>query len=158
MKKLNRYGDAAIFLDKVALRLNESECIMWPFERNPKGYGRHKVGGRRLMAHRLVCESVYGPCPTKLHNCAHSCGKGHLGCVNPKHLRWATQKENCADKQIHGTIANGEKNGNVSMTEATARKVKLMIGTTTQVNIAAALGITRSAVRDIKIGRSWAWL
>jgi DNA-binding transcriptional regulator LsrR (DeoR family) len=55
-------------------------------------------------------------------------------------------------------MARGIRNGNVSMTEETARAVKRMIGSMTQKSIAAKLGITRSAVRDIKLGKSWAWL
>lgn len=79
--------------------------------------------------------------------------------MNPKHLRWATQKENIADKFIHGTIARGSKNGNSKLTEAIALEVKALLTTDmTQQQIADLLSITRSAVRDIKIGKTWSWL
>lgn len=157
-KKLNRYGDAGKFLENVAFSFDGDDCLLWPFDRNPKGYGRHQSGGKRRAAHRIVCAAVHGEAPSRRHVCAHSCGNGHLGCVNPRHLRWATQSENHADKLIHGTMARGEKNGNASMSEETARKAKSMIGHMTQREIAVELGITRSAVRDIKIGKTWGWL
>ncbi len=134
------------------------ECLIWPFARNDKGYARHRINGRVANASRVVCELTSGPAPTIDHVCAHSCGNGHLGCVNPKHLRWATHKENSADQFIHGTTARGERNGNAKMNEETARKVRDAIGTMSQREIAALFGVTRSAVRDVKLGRSWGWL
>lgn len=156
--KLSAYGEPEKFIEQIVATPQSDDCITWPFDRSPKGYGRHLVSGRRIGAHRVVCEKVNGPPPSKDHVCAHSCGNGHLGCVNPRHLRWATHKENHADRLGHGTAPRGENNGNAKMTEATARKVKSMLGTASQREIAATLGITRSTVRDIKIGRTWNWL
>lgn len=31
----------------------------------------------------------------------HTCGNGHLSCVNPAHLRWGTQRENRSDAVKH---------------------------------------------------------
>ena len=152
------HGDQEKYLKEVVLNFIGDDCLVWPFERTRKGYGRIKTRGERFSAHRLVCAEVYGAPPSERHVAAHSCGNGHLGCVSPRHLRWATHKENHADKLIHGTVLRGERNHNASMTEATARRAKAMLGNMTQQKIAEALGITRSAVRDIKIGKSWAWL
>lgn len=146
------------WLNEVAMAHATNECLPWPFERTWKGYGRVKVGGKRLAAHRVICEKVHGPSPSSLHEAAHSCGKGHLGCVNPNHVRWLTRQENMLEKNEHGTMARGAKNGNASMSENTARQVKKLLGTMTQQKIADRLGVTRSAVRDIKIGRTWGWL
>lgn len=157
-KKLNRYGDAEKFIQQIVAASHTDDCIIWPFDRAPKGYGRYRMDGRRVGAHRVVCEAVNGPPPSEDHVCAHSCGQGHLGCVNPRHLRWATQKENHADKTIHGTIARGSRNGNAKMDEQTAKMVKEMIPKMTQREIAERLGITRSAVRDLKIGKTWGWI
>jgi hypothetical protein len=54
-------------------------------------------------AHRVMCEIAHGPKPAPGFVAAHTCGKGREGCVNPRHLRWASQKENMADKLLHGT-------------------------------------------------------
>lgn len=163
-----KHGDASVvlmekgknlrWLRQVAIAFTEDECLPWPFERNSKGYGRVRISGRRIAAHRVVCEIVRGPPPANDYDAAHSCGNGHLGCVNPRHVRWATRRDNMNEKNVHGTMARGERNGNASMDEATVLAVKRMVGTMTQTEIATRLGITRSAVRDIKLGKCWAWL
>lgn len=146
------------WLNEVAVPFAGDECLPWPFDRSVKGYGRVTVEGRKRAAHRVVCEIAHGPAPQPEFDAAHRCGNGHLGCVNPAHIRWATRLENINEKNDHGTMARGSRNGNAAMDEATARSVKRMIGTMTQQAIADSLGITRSAVRDIKIGKTWAWL
>lgn len=88
-----------------------SNCLIWPFS-------RHAHTGRAIWAKhdprtnivpRLMCWDVYGDPPTPDHHAAHSCGNGHLGCVNPNHLRWATPKENVADQIAHGTYFRGPR-------------------------------------------------
>jgi len=37
------------------------------------------------------------PCPFAHH----SCGNGHLGCVNPKHLYWGDASQNAKDAAKH---------------------------------------------------------
>jgi HNH endonuclease len=72
-----------------------------------------------------MCELAYGPAPSPRHQVAHSCGKGHEGCVNPRHLRWATPKENSADMVLHGTALRGERAINVKLTTPEVHAVKM---------------------------------
>jgi len=146
------------WLSDVALAHSDDECLQWPFERNRKGYGRVKFNKKRQGAHRVLCELVHGPAPSSGYDAAHSCGNGHEGCVNPNHIRWLTRRENMLEKHVHGTMARGSRNGNATMNEETAGQVKRLIGTMTQQKIADLLGVTRSAVRDIKLGKAWGWL
>lgn len=88
---------------KSQIAFDGEDCLTWPFNRNTRGYGT--VG--RHNASRVMCELVHGPAPSRSHDAAHSCGLGHKGCVHPKHLRWATKKENQADRYIHGTLSKG---------------------------------------------------
>lgn len=56
--------------------------------------------------HRLVAMAFIGPAPSAEHQVAHYDGdkwNNHFS-----NLRWATAKENCADKERHGTIRRGE--------------------------------------------------
>ena len=78
------------------------ECLIWPFNRSSKhGYAvirkEHFGSG---MAHRSMCIVAHGPPPTDKHEAAHSCGKGHKGCVNPRHLSWKTPTENNRDRGV----------------------------------------------------------
>jgi len=100
-------GEPTFFLEK-ALRWRSNACLIWPFSRDNKGYARIatvKRDGRKVPArvNRVICLRVHGKPPTRKHEAAHSCGKGHLGCISPKHLEWKTHRENCLDKIIHGT-------------------------------------------------------
>lgn len=83
------------------------ECLPWPFSRYPNGRGQHCHHKFGPLASRVMCFEAHGPPPTLKHEAAHICGKGHEGCVNPKHLVWKTKKENEADKIKHGTVNNG---------------------------------------------------
>lgn len=146
------------WLNEVALMHSGNECLTWPFDRNVKGYGRITIKNRRHAAHRVVCERVHGLPPSPEYDAAHSCGNGHLGCVTPAHIRWLSRRENILEKNVHGTMARGSRHGNATMNEETALSVKSLLGSMTQQKIAERLGVTRSAVRDIKIGKTWGWL
>lgn len=96
-------GEPERYIREVALTHGGGDCLIWPYSRKTDGAAQINLGGRSVIVARMVCEEVNGPPPTPAHQAAHSCGKGHLGCITPQHLRWATQVENEADKLIHGT-------------------------------------------------------
>lgn len=151
-------GEALAFIEK-ALASDTEECINWPFARCPKGYGRVFVDGRFKGSSRVVCERAHGAPPTPQHEAAHNCGKGHEGCVNPRHLRWATSTENQADKLKHGTINRGERHGHAKLTRCDVREIRrCLTNGESQHSIACKFAVSRSAIRDIVIGKSWWWL
>lgn len=82
-------------------------CLIWPYARSGAGYGTIKEDGRMQIVSRLVCVEEHGPPPTPEHHAAHSCGNGHLGCVNPTHLSWKTPVENAADAAMHRATKQG---------------------------------------------------
>lgn len=111
----NRYGDPAYLSPKYTEKgmplawidehrnYSGDECLIWPFARTQKGYGTVKIDRRTTSVHRIMCEALNGPAPENMQ-AAHSCGQGFAGCVNPRHLRWATAAENTDDKIRHGTV------------------------------------------------------
>lgn len=66
-------------------------CWLWTGTRTGKGYGRFKVNGRLVFAHRFAYELLVGPIPPGLQ-VDHLCRVRH--CVNPAHLEPVTCKEN----------------------------------------------------------------
>ena len=91
-----------------------------------KGYHyvtlRNSLGVKKSFAvHRLVLESFVGPCPSG-KQVAH--GDGNPANNNVKNLRWATAKENIADRTAHGRTAVGEKNGSSKLDKFTVKTIK----------------------------------
>jgi hypothetical protein len=103
-----------------------------------------------------MCELVHGFAPSDNHEAAHSCGNGHLGCVNPNHLRWDTPSGNAADKYEHGTLLYGEKHPRVKLTLAQAEEIhrRAWEGESGQV-LSAEFGVSEGNVSMIKYGTSW---
>lgn len=153
------HGEPLEWLQTVAFSHDGDDCLIWPFGRTDYGYGIIKIDGKSRVVSNLLCEMVYGARPSAMHECAHSCGKGHLGCVNKGHLRWATRSENHQDKIRHGTHQCGEKVGNSKLTRDKVLKIRSLhkIGFT-QKYISDRFGISQTHVSVIVNRHQWAWL
>jgi hypothetical protein len=68
-----------------------SGCWLWTAYITRDGYGRLKVDGRMVLAHRYSFEAAHGAIPAGLVM-DHLCRVRR--CVNPDHLRAVTQREN----------------------------------------------------------------
>lgn len=140
------------------LNTKSDECVAWPFARDRNGYGRLHFRGKLSFAHRVMCELAHGEPPTEKHHAAHSCGKGHLGCVNPKHLRWATRVENEADKGCHGTLSRGEYHPQSKLSAANVLEIRQILKNEGASKIAKSFGVQPQTISAIKHRKSWAWL
>lgn len=136
----------------------DGPCLIWPFGFKGNGYGQVSIRGRKGYAHRAMCEAVHGPPPFPNAEAAHSCGNGNQGCVHPRHLRWATHRENEADKIQHGTNPRGERAPAAKLTAADVIAIRRLASRITQNKIAAVYGVSQAAVSDIVCRRRWAWL
>ena len=116
------------------------------------------LNGKRMGAHVAMCMLAHGERPSSTHYAAHSCGKGHLGCVNPRHVRWATPLENAMDRIEHGTSRRGEAHYGSKLTESGAREIRALRGIETQESLAKRFGISRTGVSGVQNGHSWSWL
>lgn len=115
---------------------------------------KYGTPNKTAKIHRLVLEAFVGPCPEKCE-CAHRDG-------NPKNnklsnLRWATPKENQADRIRHGTDIRGEDHKNAKLTEMDVRNIKrARIRGNTYRSIAAIYGVSHPLIIRIVQGRAWA--
>lgn len=156
--KRTENGEPLRFIREVAVPYAGNDCLRWPYAKMTKGYGVLEMDGQRWNASRLVCTLVHGAPPTHEHVAAHSCGKGHLGCVNPRHLGWKTPVENEADKVQHGTLRIGARNPQSKLTEQDVREIRLLVPTMRQCDIARKFGVTEKAIEALRRGRTWTWV
>lgn len=147
-------GEALRYFREVVLTYEGDECLPWPYGRVSGGYGKIWHEGKTHLVHRLVCEEVNGPPPTRGHDSAHSCGSGHLACVAPRHLSWKTKAENESDKLVHGTHCRGERNGNAKLTKDDVRAILMLKGTVSQREVAKKFGVKQTQVWRIQRGES----
>lgn len=67
------------------------DCWTWNGAINPYGYGTFTVSRTPKLAHRYLFESIHGHLPASIQ-VDHMCH--NRACVNPEHLRPATNKQN----------------------------------------------------------------
>lgn len=122
------------------------ECLIWPFSGNQKGYGQLGYNGKLFKAHRFMCEQVHGAPPSLEHEACHSCGKGHDGCVNPRHLSWKTRSENCLDRSRHGRWSPNHYGPRGSLNQQQRLEVLALKGRKTQAEIGKMYGVHEDTV------------
>lgn len=103
---------AAFFWSRVA---RGKGCWTWTGT-SFAGYGKMKLAGARVGAHRVSYLLNRGPIPSGMH-VLHKCDNGL--CVNPKHLFIGDSDTNNKDRAAKGRSADakGEANNNAKLTE-----------------------------------------
>jgi hypothetical protein len=135
------------------------DCLIWPFTRNDTGRGMATINGKNTSAPRAMCILAHGEPPSPNHHAAHTCGKGHEGCVNPRHLRWATPQENERDKEYHGTLRKGSEINTSRLSEADVTAIREHLAKGEKgAALARQYGVSAAAISSIRNRHSWAWL
>lgn len=133
------------------------DCLKWQFGGDPKsGRGCLQHNGVRGWAHRWMCRLAHGEPPTPKHKATHDCGKGHEGCINPRHLKWKTQAGNLADCAIHGTQPKHYDGPQGRLTRIQAAAILESRGTKTMRELAAEFRVSEGTINDIWRGRTHA--
>lgn len=144
---------------KAHVNYTGDDCLKWPFESWSQGRGVIRLpGGQNMIASRYMCILAHGEPPTPEHEAAHNCGKGHEGCMNPRHLRWATRLENVADMEIHGTVMRGPKNRMSKLTIEQVREIRATPKSVTNRELAERFGMNHNHIRLVRAGIHWSWL
>lgn len=123
-------------------------CLIWPFSR--KGGGYASISGDGLLVHRIMCEARNGPPPTPEHHAAHSCERGHDGCVNSWHLDWKTPSENQLDRYTGKPVAPSAK-----LNAEKVAEIRALNGLEHAETTAERYGVSESNVRLIWAGKTW---
>ena len=137
---------------EAALSSNTDDCIVWPYAKTWGGYPILHKDRRTLQGNGFICEISHGPRPDKYH-AAHSCGVRL--CINPRHLRWATARENMADMARHGTLPRGSKRAHAKLNEADVLEIRSLAGIVTQSDLASRYGVCRERINGIINRHLW---
>ncbi len=150
------YGAPMAFIDQAVASATD-ECIVWPYGLSDNGYGKVPIGGQMRNAHRVVLERAVGLPPAAGMYAAHAPLICHnRACVNPRHLRWATPKQNSDDKLIDGDTNRGERHGNARLTAV--QVLAIFRDGRPASTVGAEYGVSRGTVLAIRSGRTWGWL
>lgn len=133
------------------------DCLIWPYGTDSLGYGRASIPGfSSRLAHRIMCELSHGAPASPDAVARHLCGNGHLGCVNPRHLRWGTVADNNRDKCEAGNQPFGSQ---IPRSKLNAEKVRairrLQAKGLSQRSISEEIGVHHTTVQAVIEGRTW---
>lgn len=148
LDRINNGGERAAWVRAHLDFPHKDWCLIWPFARSDTGYAIFGAPPRKV--HRLMCEYRHGPAPTPEHHAAHSCDRGHDGCVNPWHLDWKTASDNQYDRHKDGVQRPRWK-----LTPEQAKEIRELKGLEHTKDTAARYGIRESNVRLIQSGKTW---
>lgn len=102
----NELDSKALERFKTKIMVASDGCHLWMGYRHLKGYGGTHVGGKAVYAHRLAWQIANGPIPEGMvidHICRVRC------CVNPRHLRLVTNRQNVTENSLSVVAENTRK-------------------------------------------------
>ena len=161
-------AEADLFWARVDRTAPAPACWPWIGHRNADGYGKLKIRGRTLIAHRVAFAlsrnvGVIDACV--LHSC------DNPACCNPAHLRMGTNAENQAEKvakgrqakgDVHGarrhpnTRPRGSEHGRARLTEDNVREIRRRHAAgKTIASLAARYGVATKTVWFIVHRKTW---
>jgi len=135
-------------------------CWLWTAALDKDGYGKLRVGDRKLLAHRASWAIHNGPIPEGmcvLHRCDVKL------CVNPAHLFLGTQADNMRDMTIKGRGVQhpappGEGHHFAKLTDAKVVEIRTLyaMGGVSQRALAKRFGVAYSSISDVLSRKHWA--
>ncbi len=108
---------------------------------------------KTYLAHRLAYEFANGSIPPGLY-VLHSCDNRR--CVNPKHLRLGTAKDNIHDALDRGRYPTGDRNGSAKLTGVEIDAIRIMLANGVgHKAISEQFRVSRAHISAIATGRTW---
>lgn len=153
--KANTFEDIASRFDSLT-KIN-GECLDWTggFEKR-WGYGRIKIRGKSVKAHRLSYQIHVGSIPEGMLVC-HKCDRPI--CVNPEHLFIGTNLDNQRDCIAKGrqAIRIGEQAATAKLTSAQVLEIRLLRDVAVKL-VAARFGVKPRTIYAVWSRQNWSHL
>jgi len=122
----------------------EDGCWLWTAYRMKNGYGLFRMPTKHELAHRVAYRLFNGSLDSR--DVMHSCD--NPACVNPKHLKLGTRKENMQDAKSKMRMRVGEMHGRSKLTNDQMQFAKTASGL--QREIALLLGVSQGHISFIR--------
>jgi len=134
------------------------DCWTWTASLSTAGYGRFKIKSYSSEAAHRVAYALANHEHPKGMLVLHSCDNPK--CVNPKHLRLGTAKDNMDDmfkrNRNKSSDQSGANNSNSKLTEIQVLAIKGMIAEGRKnTHIAPEFGVTHQLISKIRRGHIW---
>lgn len=131
-------------------------CILWPFSKDPKGYGCIVVPDehRLVKVHRAAFRIVNGhwPTPIGLHSC------DTPGCFNPRHIIEGTQAQNSIDMKAKGRSKRGLEKRNTKLNPGIVLAIRADNGKSSQSELGRKYGVAPITIHRILRRERWTYL
>lgn len=132
-----------------------SGCWEWIGHSSVNGYGRIRLGSKKVLAHRFSWELHFGDIPCGMEVC-HKCD--NPSCVNPSHLFCGTHSDNMKDRSAKGrsNVRSGVDHCHSCLSELDVRRIVFMRDcAATTLMIAEKLGVDRVVVDGVLSGKRY---
>ncbi len=166
--RLNTRDDLPRLIKAYSIPEPNSGCWLWERGSNEQGYGKIKISGKTILAHRASYLAFFENIPVGLSIC-HRCDCPP--CVNPDHLFPGTSADNHADRNQKGRQARGDKqglrvhpesapkgerNGSARLTEIEVIRIRERLRQGAAVGaLASEYCVSKAAIRFIQWRRTW---
>lgn len=157
-RKIARRGFTMDFITNVALPYEDkNSCLFWPLPfKKTNGTLSRNVGGKGQTLSRYVCILSKGEPPEPKSQALHSCGNGHLACLNPHHIRWGSVIENMMDRDRHGNTVMGVDINSAILNPEKVREIRrLWQGGVKVKELSGLYGVGKSTIRAVVKRQSW---
>lgn len=139
---------------ELSFKIGENGCHIFTGPKDKNQYGRVRINGVQLGAHRVSYEAAHGAIPHGkliLHTC------DNPPCINPEHLTVGTQSQNMRDMVSRGRIKDrrGEGCGRAKLTESDVIKIR-QAGSAS--GLAELYQVSKGHIYSIRTGKTWGHL
>lgn len=136
-------------------RRSDGECWNWLGYYIKDGYGRIKIHGKNILAHRLAYTLTYGKIPDGMLVC-HTCD--NRACINPSHLFIGTDLDNSRDMYSKGreVILVGEDQGNSKLTSYQVMLIRQLVDSgSSYAELGRRFNVNETTIGNIAKRKTW---
>lgn len=131
------------------------ECILWPWAKYTRGYGKVFHNGGHIGTHQYVLQLAIGPPvdPDKWH-VLHSCNNPL--CCNWNHLRYGSHQDNLTQASREGFFPCGEQHHNSKLTSNQVTEIrKRFLDGERNASLSREFKVNHVTISNIITRKSW---